>query len=510
MDTKHSFDSPHPALNYDVLLAIMRHGDKQTVNRVMSTCSTLRREGAKLLLSDPVFISSDAALQSFLRFVTVHNEISLRYLRALRLDVGAVSAETASLFGRVLLVCMYNIETLSVPHAGLFFASHPFLQAAICRLRYLRNLTLQHVGKLKLTGMLSRLVTLEVSYAEPESLDAMGDLEGAIYHPAILCSAFVSTLTELRIQHTRRYGAVVVQSPFVYPRMRRLVLEDDWPYTVGYMTSFPKLTHLTIKTTHRFVPNLRERSFDLGAHLRMNRHTGTIVTGGWTCLEEVSGDAPGLHLLGLRCHVRQLRVSSMSEMIHLEQLHEVLHDVRPEVLDMTMSIRLLDDVTIFLGDMEPDVVRSLTSMRIVIYIEEADIGDEYGLDITNYLSVVHESLEEYDHLQTFELHLVLLADYVPIANAVGTNLRTQTGAPAINATISPPPLAAPMYNPPLSPTEVSYMTFDPRAFIKELGDAVPALRNAIITLGRSRTSGIRSVLLTRGQDGSAILKERSM
>ncbi|KAI0651682.1 hypothetical protein C8Q79DRAFT_934471 [Trametes meyenii] len=385
MDTTHSFKSPHPVLNYDVLLDVMEHGDNQTIARMMSACSTLRRGGAKLLLNRPVFIPSDASLQSFLRFVTAHNELSLRYLRSLRLDVGTVSVELASLFGKVLLVCIYNIETLCVPHAGLFLVSHPFLQAAICRLRYLRNLTLLNTRRLKLTGMLSRLITLEVSYAEPESLDAMSDLEGAAYHPAILCSAFVSTLTELRIQHTRRYGAVVVQSPFVYPRMRRLMLEDDWPYTMGYMTSFPKLTHLTIRTTHRLVRNLQERSSDLGAHLRMNRHTGTIVTGGWTYLEEVSGDAPGLHLLGLRCHVRHLRASSLCETIHLRQLHEVLHDVRPEFLDMALTIGLLDGETIFFGDMQPDVLRSLTSIRMVVYIDEADIRDGRGMNITGYL-----------------------------------------------------------------------------------------------------------------------------
>ncbi|KAL1952133.1 hypothetical protein VTO73DRAFT_1282 [Trametes versicolor] len=470
--------------------------DKHTLTRIMGTCPTLRREGAKLLLDGHVSIRDLRALVSFIFFIKVHKPAILYHLCSLNLAVGTIHPNLALILVRI-LAHSRNLQSLSLSHTRDLFASHLVVRDLICQLRSLRHLTLHRCGKFFGNKLILKapLISLTISYITPEPFfDTLSDQDGPMYHPMLLCASVSPVLESLDIQYSRQYGAVIWKSPYTFSKMRTLVIHDNMPYTAPYTTSFPNLTHLTISTTHQ----QRGTDLDSGAeaiedHRTLNE-TAQSVCGTWSRLEHLTGDVAGLYLLAPSCSVGNLTVAPISETLHLEYLFSVLMDTEPEALDLTMTIALLEHAwPDFATDLTKAGTTLFTSLTLAVSVGPLGADEDEDFAIEDIMDTFINAMRDY---KLHSLKLTLYPLPPPGSGPDYTPASLSTLVPTDPTTFAAPPL---------SPTETSLSVFGILAFVEKLEEAFPSLKFAEIRVVRPGSWKEDFVRLSKGDDGEAIL-----
>ncbi|KAH9846051.1 hypothetical protein C2E23DRAFT_854768 [Lenzites betulinus] len=359
----------YPVLNNDVLLIIMSFCDAPTVLRFVLICRAIYRAGAKYIMSGrQVFIRDQRSFDSFISFLLAHSTGVLYHLHSMHLAVKTVDP-CANLFGSILRGSP-NLHSLYICHTRDLFASHPDLFDAVTHMPSLRHLALYRCGKLELLGSTSWLVSLTVTYINPDPfLDSLDDREGVLHHPMFLCAPLQFKLEELDIQYSRRYGAHFYNAPYVFHKLKKLTLYDGAPYIRGYLSAFPNLTHLTITCDHRPWADIDHFIQDWEEHRELNLGAQEL-DGSWTQLEHLTADVCALYLLALSCPVARLTIRPVDEPAQLRLLIDVLHEVKPKRLDMTVNMEVLSVMPQLFFEVAPELgeTRTLLSVTLAVAI----------------------------------------------------------------------------------------------------------------------------------------------
>ncbi|KAI0824176.1 hypothetical protein BC628DRAFT_1323291 [Trametes gibbosa] len=379
--------------------------DKPTILRFVRTCHTIHRSGLKFILGGQVCINNQRSLDSFICFLAARSANVLSHIRSLHIAVGAIIPTHASLIASVLKCCQ-NLHSLYISQTREFLASHPDLFDALSSMSSLRHLSLYRAGKLGLLGSASWLVSLKVTYINPDPFfDALNDEEGIMHHPMILCAPLQFKLEELEIEFSRRYGALIYHAPYVFSKVKRLTLYDNAPYIKAYLTAFPNLTHLTITSDHRPWADLDHFTEDFEEHRQFNC-AAQEVGSSWSHLESLTADVCALYLLAPSCHVGRLTVMPVDAAVQLRLLCSVLRDIRPTELHMTVNMEVLAALPGLFFQVAPELVGTLSSLSLAVAVSPLGAG-------TNRNSVsrtMRELINELRpcRLQSFELHFYAL------------------------------------------------------------------------------------------------------
>ncbi|EIW63491.1 uncharacterized protein TRAVEDRAFT_114923, partial [Trametes versicolor FP-101664 SS1] len=154
--------SSKPALNYDILLEVLKWcacpGD---CTRFMEISRFFYTHGFDALLSHTISISTQDVLLRFLACLQKDPDKRSKYVRSVRFGFFDLS-EPAGLELATALRRMSNLETLSISYSEDTLLSHPDLPDAFASLSSVRELNLGYVGETAM-GMLQALRSALVS-----------------------------------------------------------------------------------------------------------------------------------------------------------------------------------------------------------------------------------------------------------------------------------------------------------------------------------------------------------
>ena len=374
-----------PELNFDILFTIMSFAHNPGIARMMRTCSTLYHGGAKLLLSEPVQLATDGAVISFCFFMLAEKRARFRYLRALTLDTGLLH-ESAARGLVVILRRMAHLTALSLANAQDLLRSARDLPDALAGLPALRTLSIANADRRAcellraLPPGATRLTALRLEFGYVgedmeifyETIDP-DDLPD--FHPVALCAAVAPTLERLSVAYCNTAGTEMwgPAAPVVYPRMRTLELQDEWPLMRPYIRAFPNLVRLTIRSNREEYGEDLSSMADWFDENRQVNMEDQLVNAQWHHLEEYDGAVIGLYLAGLPCRIPRVKLWLVEEE-HLPLLDPILTDAKPTELDMRVRGLLLDldAPKSILSSLRQDGCASLTALRLNLDICNKD------------------------------------------------------------------------------------------------------------------------------------------
>ncbi|KAI0757174.1 hypothetical protein C8Q80DRAFT_81943 [Daedaleopsis nitida] len=501
-------DHPPPALNYDILLAIMAVSRRPAVAQMMSTCSTLYHSGAQHLLRPPVAIVSDKQLTSFCFFMLARaKRTCFRYFRALILSTGLLHETTA----RDLVVILRrasHLESLVLLYTPDFLRSDPELADAIAGIQSLRHLEVHEVTGSAcelLRAMRAPLVSLKLTFGYvlvegvPEVFyESIDPDELPEYHPVALLTSVAPTLEALSVTYRNTAGTEMwgPAAPTVYPHLATLELQDEWPLMRPYIRAFPNVRALTIES------NRAEYEAELGSMLEWfeeNRQVNMedqLVNARWDHLEEYSGAVIGLYLAGVACRIPRVKLLLVEDE-HLDLLGPVLDDAKPVQLDVTVRGLLFDNTERSICTvLRRDGCASLTrlSLTVQVCIQDRDRLVQNSLD--NLLAALQVLPLEY-----FELKLELSDDLDKIHRR--PSLLTDEGHASEEVYVEySPPLG---YVPPLFPVEHSLEDLDPLVYGQRILAGVPALKRVSIEIEHPRNNPQRVLQLIRDDNREVVV-----
>ncbi|TFK86340.1 hypothetical protein K466DRAFT_663849 [Polyporus arcularius HHB13444] len=337
-------------LNDDVLIAIMAilvwDSARSTAAAMMLSSRRLYHEGGKLLLSRNVDLRTSSQVSSFIAFCLAEKASRATYVRDLTLATYPLSPALASSLAE--LVPMFiGIKKLALIRADLLLRGHEALAEAFTSLTSLEDLSL-----LKGSTSGDLLITLKSSNLRKLTL-----YETVIPRPlrtGVRTFAGVSTL-----HITYLWMDILIMDPYirVFPHVSSL-----------------SVTYAAIRERHSNYPSHPAFGALGGArdtqNVRCINQAAQTSGRGWEDLEQLETDLPTAWVLGLSCKVKRLALYIPHDR-DLRLLPDVLADVRPEVLELTLAgdeflkhpvavAHVLDTltVTLSLGKQDIDVMKS--------------------------------------------------------------------------------------------------------------------------------------------------------
>lgn len=347
------FAATQPRLNHDILLVVMTFCKKPTISRMMRTCSSLSRSGARLLLNGTVNINDAYALESLCHFLPADSFSRIRHLRDLELRIDEklprpIARHLVEILGRTT-----HLDTLTLAEAEPILQSHdPAIATAIASLTTLRTLVLSGAEELSRDMMLmlqSPLEELQFQY-DPHGDAPFDEMlepdELPQYHPLFLCQNFVASLRDLDCRFASPHTGFTYPQLPVYPNLRCLTLQDDWPVLRPWIASCPNLTVLSSTTHHEaWVAEDEDDDEDINPEwqeLRQRNLDDQGAHGTWTHLEEYSGNVVPLYILGLTCRIPSITIDEDVKSYHVTMLSTILAEAKPKSLSLCMTGPLHD------------------------------------------------------------------------------------------------------------------------------------------------------------------------
>ena len=380
-------------LNHDILLAILGLCDRASAAALMRTCQLMYAEGAEYVLAGEVRIARSEDLLSLLLFLSMSGKDTsrFRFLQRLTLSVGLIDEELAFIL-RGAFRRMSHLHTLTIYRAEKLLRSRDDLRVAIARIQSLRHLEIRGAEKLACKLVKNLRVGLKSlrlrysQYARHEDDDVTVPFFFTVnreelwsYHPIKVCKQIASTLEELDIEWGEGRHFRPSDHSTVYPHVRRLVLEEDFPWASPYIRKFPNLTHLSVTSNdpvdHRFA-----RRVERYLICRQRNTTEHLNSQAWKNLQEYEGQLLGLYLLAPIRRIPRLIFTSTVDRWTIALLGEVLNSANPSYLDIDFSGSPLGSSA---HDM-PTLLRepgcaSLESLKMAITLDRKDRNSDIGL-----------------------------------------------------------------------------------------------------------------------------------
>lgn len=309
--------TPHPVLNYDILLEIAAASSWSDSAGLLNACRYLHSEGPKALLRKTIDLSAQDQLLHFLAFLRGSlDDVRFKSVRSICLVFPGLKEVASSELSSV-LPRLCNLSSLYVANSEYL---RDDLLSALGALTSLRTLSLrgagQHTVKM-LQSSQSKLVSIYISFPPKNDEDAFFDRyitqqdDWPQYHPVILLAHSRSTLRELECDRWHTHPEVTPDPGIVYPEMRRLTMGSaSYPLTVSFIRAYPNLTYLSIYTgeSDDRPCSARERQrYD--THRNKNLLAQAPPGCSWQELKETSGALVDLYLLGLTCLIERMELN---------------------------------------------------------------------------------------------------------------------------------------------------------------------------------------------------------
>ncbi|RPD71421.1 hypothetical protein L226DRAFT_175117 [Lentinus tigrinus ALCF2SS1-7] len=457
--------------NGDILRLVAFAASRKTCASLMRTCRFLYHEAAISALQQEVYLSCDAQIDKFLRFVEAEDRTRFRYVRSLRLHLHLLSPEQVN--GIIdSMKWMTHLTSLELSDGEHALRTYPEMGVVLRQLPTLRHLGSCSVGKLFI-ALLSDLdcdltsISLDWSTVVGKSFlhREVAREDWVKYHPVPFLSKWTHCLEEL--QCTGWYTPEFKDDPrfdAVYPRMRRLfIVRDDFPDPLPYIQAYPNLTHLSVQSSHvQAQVDLRQRRDE-----NLKRQVRFSGSGSWQDLEEYRGNLDDLYLLGLTCRIERIVLYAQLNDCRPQLLSDVLLYAKPLHLRVTgdgallvcprNAIRSLS-LPVILG--EPGATR-LESLVLKISLRRE--LDE-NLDMDSGLGALATALASLPLRR-----LRLLVD----ASKINPTPKGTVGQPA-------PPLPDPPF--PYSNAERSLQAFDLDGCMQTLAETLPSLTDVLVRI----------------------------
>ena len=338
-----------PFLNFDVLFVVMEALDPVDVSRMMRTCWTLYRSGARHILGAQrgVHIHRHDRVLPFYHFMLAEKGARFKFLRKLVLsspDLCETKAEALI----VILKRTTHLEVLELRGVENTLNSATNLPDAVASLTSIRSMNLSEACMTTcnmLHSIQTPLKTLRLSYVEfvdgpfadvPFFYQFDTHQERAAYHPLSVCAKLAPTLESLHLSFTH---ADLPQLPDplsapAYPHLHMLVLQEDWPLIGPYIAATPNLTRLVLASATNGEPgDVYDEEPTIVSDCRGVNRRAQLADGSWNNLREVCGSPVEVYICGLVCRVPKLSLFGILES-HLDILPDIVNDMQPEELDL--------------------------------------------------------------------------------------------------------------------------------------------------------------------------------
>ena len=376
---------PRPKLPYDVLLIIAALADRKPLLALMTTCRSLHSGCAKYVLQESVVLGGDHNIISFIYFMRPHKRKRWRHLRSLRILGDRISPHVAEALARVIPRASH-LESLVFHHAEKTLGAHPDLPLAFAAIRTVKHLVVdhgyQHTCRM-LEAMHWPLETAVLNYSDFKADWQDQDVLSRM-HPAALLKNSRATLKTLECESWCECSDTLDTYP-VYPKLETLYLEGIWcPRAAQWPISYPSLKQLSVHTIDSHF--MEEDEDDIAGHnanrlLNLNQYK--TLPQKWNELEQFSGDALDLYLLGLTCRIRDLVLSLSSD--SLQFFAPVIATARPTRLRLSITSNLFSQpVPTYLQDPGLADLKSL-ELNVVTWVGGTDTGLTGDTDINRFL-----------------------------------------------------------------------------------------------------------------------------
>lgn len=320
-----------PKLNYDILLEVMKACSRDDCARLMQTCSSLRNNGHKVLLSHPLQFYVEKDILRFLQYLQPQSDKRAKHVRSMHFYMGVVElSESTALALAAALPMMHDIQELWITDSEYFLSSHPVLSRATGALTSLRSLHLTDMGEFAvkmLRSLRSELTDVLLDYdVETLSYGSQEELVGL----SELLAHSQATLQEIAINRwyalpdTWESGELGV----AFPETRRLIIGQSLypPFALSYACAFPALSHLSVRTGE-------SEMFDAEDIREWNISQLRDPGCAWKALEDLDGNLVEIYALALPCTVERVHLGEITP-DHLFMLGPALSDARPRHLRM--------------------------------------------------------------------------------------------------------------------------------------------------------------------------------
>lgn len=267
-----------------------------------------------------------------------------------------------------------EFKQLIIDNSEGLLGSAPGLTAAFAGLTGLTCLELLGAGQRSrelLRDMKAKLTTVNlVMVPVEEDLDKEDEgWEATGRNPIPLLSNFQDTLESLSGEGTETLCVEELSYPQHYPKLKEVLLEGvDLPITIHYVRAYPNLSSLKIRADiEEFVEMLKGKRNE--AELRRQHNILEQLTHGcWPSLSNCDSTLGTLYILGLQCHVYDLRI--VADIAGPGMLGSVLMDTRPTVLTLDKFTLDLLSGHDFTSLMRGSGVRQLKTLEITLVLDE--------------------------------------------------------------------------------------------------------------------------------------------
>ncbi|KAI8978177.1 hypothetical protein BD414DRAFT_421903 [Trametes punicea] len=485
----------------------------RTILALMQTCRTLysASDGPGLLLRDGVSLCSDTQVVSFSHFMLADPPVRLHHLRSLTISRGDFSREAVVALSDLLTHPSLRIESLVLHDSEVVLSSGDWVEdwrcasyvdtpllRALAGVTTLKHLTLDelHERAYHLLDTLSSSLTSATLVLDSPRLpwSALGDAD--LSNPLVRLAHSADTLEVLEGSGFDMHPDIVLYD-VVYPRMRRLRASHasrGLPGTVAYAHAFPNLEHLALTCARYGLGELGGFGFasasavdpfvaqELGARRAENKDD-QLEYGSWQRLRVVEGSVADVYTLGLVCHVPELRLQGDVTRHMGHMLEDVLDDVRPEALSLTVvGGFMFDEDGVMSGLLAGPAAQCLRALDLEICF----VPSEGNVDISCVLE-----------------HIVQALVYLPLRTLRLTLNHGLLDHPSERKECRSP-LSGEGY---LCPAKRSLMELDVEGYATRLKDAIAFVEDATVRLSNDPTS--HEHLLLSYRDGGLSLEERS-
>ncbi|KAI0816890.1 hypothetical protein BC628DRAFT_1334075 [Trametes gibbosa] len=290
----------------------------------------------------------------------------------------AAAALEAFLLGRARNL---DFTDLIIESPEKLFESCPSLADAFAGLSGLTHLELLGVGQHSrrllraMHAQLSSVALVMVPIVEDVGEGEEG-WEATGRNPITLLENFQDTLESLTGEGMETLCVAELAYPQHYPKVDQVTLEGvDLPIATHYIQAFPNLSSLTLRTeTEAFVELLTDGAKELHDRRGLNI-IEQLAHGSWQSLDFCDTTLGTLYVLGLQCHVRDLRIRP-DIMGPAEMLGRVLMDTRPTLLALhQFSLGMLSTPG-FASIMGGPAVRQVKTLEITLVLDQKSGKDK--------------------------------------------------------------------------------------------------------------------------------------
>ena len=342
---------PQMDLNYDILYLVMSVSKKKEISAMMKTCKLLNIEGAKVLLSRMITLSSEKALLSFMAFMLGGSEEEFdRFGHPLWVLISAdsLSAQAAVLLRDFLYDYGHLLwfRGLTLTHAEHLLAADPHLPEAFTYIGFIHYISLSHAGsqvRAMFQEMRTEIYDVKVSFnlRDDNYRFLPDDYQN---NPILVLAPLRDTLDSV----SGTWGATDtvhgVYEGIVYPNVDKLSLHTKDPIHVPhYVHAFPNVVDLSVSTTCEYMFT-DEHILAVHGQWRDINKAAQQANGSWSRLERFEGNVLEWWALALDCKVERIEVSDLRHW-HFPIFGELLRIARPKylVVDVRASMAVLEE-----------------------------------------------------------------------------------------------------------------------------------------------------------------------